>query len=1349
MDVLPNGSTVRLKTLVMLSRWAVRLVLGAWLLLFMMWAGLHLLIVPRIDEYRPQIETWISRSLGVPLRIGAVTAESVGLLPSIEFSGVRLLDSQGREALRLPRIQTTVTPQSLWNFGFAQLYIEGLQLQVRRAADGRIFVAGIELPEQLDNPGAAADWLFSQSEFVIRDGAIDWTDEMRGAPTLSFSQLNLVMRNGLRRHALRLDATPPSDWGSAFTLIARMRSPLLSLHPGRWQDWDGQLHAVFDRIDLARLRPYADLGPNLQSGEGELRAWADVRRGQLTGGTADLQLSSLDIGVAGASARLSLAHLAGRISARHWGQGYEVWTENLDFKTSDGIRWPGGNLRLLQAEAGIDTPARGELQGEQLELQALARIALQLPLNASLHEQLRTLAPSGRLEQIQAKWQGEPTAPHAYEVKGRVARLGLSARTRQSPGSTLELATPGVRGLGADFEFNQSGGKAALTLAEGFIDLPGWYEEPALAFSELRAEALWRIDGEAVSLQIPKLFFSNADGQGELQLRWQSAGQPAGQSAGRSPGVLELQANMSRAAGHRVYRYLPMEVPRAVRDYLQAAIPNAPATAVRVRLKGDLRHFPFADPRQGEFQISAQLRDASFVYFPASLQATGEPPWPALSNLSAEFQLDRTKLQLKKVTARLADANQVRITRAEASIADYLRDATVSVQAEARGPLGDLLTSMVNGSPLSGLTDHLLDKASGSGSAEVQFGLRVPLATPQRATVQGKVTLAGNDLQVMPQLPRLQRARGVVHFSEKGFALSGAQARALGGELRADGGTIFVPGTPVVRGAQPQLTLNGQVTAEGLRQVRDLGALTRMAQLANGATSFSATIGWAGGATDLLLTSNLQGLSLNLPAPLNKTADAVLPLRLEIRPQTAAGGRPPTRDRLMLALGQRVLAEYVRDLSAPQARVLRGSLGVGLTAEEAPTMPASGVVALARFERLDLDAWRSLLPGSADSGASELMNYLPTSLALRAAELTLDGRSYEQLVAGGTRDGSIWRINLDAREISGYLEYQAADKSAEGRLYARLARLVLAPSATAQVEKLLDVQPDSVPALDVVVGDLELLGKRLGRVEVEAVNRGARNWRLNKLSMSVPEARFTAVGNWAQPVDLGNPRAGVPANRRTLMDFKLEIDDAGALLARLGMKDLVRRGRGKMEGQVVWRGSPLSIDYPTLDGTLLVNVESGQFLKADPGIAKLLGVLSLQALPRRLLLDFRDVFSEGFVFDFVRGDVQIQQGIASTNNLQMKGVNAAVLMEGQVDINKETQNLKVVVVPEINAGTASLITSWINPVAGLTSFLAQLLLRQPLIESATQKFRIDGSWTDPRVVRTDASNGDTRKGNKP
>jgi uncharacterized protein YhdP len=251
-----------------------------------------------------------------------------------------------------------------------------------------------------------------------------------------------------------------------------------------------------------------------------------------------------------------------------------------------------------------------------------------------------------------------------------------------------------------------------------------------------------------------------------------------------------------------------------------------------------------------------------------------------------------------------------------------------------------------------------------------------------------------------------------------------------------------------------------------------------------------------------------------------------------------------------------------------------------------------------------------------------------------------------------------------------------------------------------------------------------------------------REWRLNKLNLTMPEASFSATGNWAglstPAAPATTPRAGsarAPERTRTAMKFRLDIADSGQLLARFGMKDVVQRGKGKLEGQVAWAGSPFAFNYPTMNGSFNVNMEAGQFLKAEPGVARLLGVLSLQALPRRLTLDFRDVFSEGFSFDFIRGDVTIQDGIAATNNLQMKGVNAAVLMEGKADIAKETQDVRVVVVPEINAGTASLVAAAINPAIGLGTFLAQLVLRQPLIRATTQEFHIDGTWTDPHITR--------------
>jgi uncharacterized protein YhdP len=376
-------------------------------------------------------------------------------------------------------------------------------------------------------------------------------------------------------------------------------------------------------------------------------------------------------------------------------------------------------------------------------------------------------------------------------------------------------------------------------------------------------------------------------------------------------------------------------------------------------------------------------------------------------------------------------------------------------------------------------------------------------------------------------------------------------------------------------------------------------------------------------------------------------------------------------------------------------------------------------------------------------------------VAVRARELTYAGRTLHEVVAGASRDGPAWRANVEARELNGYVEYRQGSGSGAGGIYARLARLAIAASAANEVESLLTEPPGHLPALDIVVDDFELRGRRLGRLEIEAVNRGAgsaanagpREWHLSRLNLSMPEAVFAATGRWAAPAPAPGPRRVADAGaerRRTVMDFRLDIVDSGRLLARLGMPDVVRRGRGRMEGQVAWQGSPLSLDYPSMTGAFHAGFEAGQFLKADPGLAKLLGVLSLQSLPRRLTLDFRDVFSQGFAFDFVRGDITIEQGIAATNNLQMKGVNAAVLMEGRADIARETQDLKVVVVPEINAGTASLVAGVINPAIGLGTFLAQMFLRQPLMRAATQEFHIDGTWTDPRITRIDRRTGEPR-----
>ena len=71
------------------------------------------------------------------------------------------------------------------------------------------------------------------------------------------------------------------------------------------------------------------------------------------------------------------------------------------------------------------------------------------------------------------------------------------------------------------------------------------------------------------------------------------------------------------------------------------------------------------------------------------------------------------------------------------------------------------------------------------------------------------------------------------------------------------------------------------------------------------------------------------------------------------------------------------------------------------------------------------------------------------------------------------------------------------------------------------------------------------------------------------------------------------------------MNFRLDIADSGELLKRFGTDGVVRRGKGRMEGQLAWTGSPLSPDIPTLSGEFNVNIEGGQFLKADPVLREL------------------------------------------------------------------------------------------------------------------------------------------------
>ncbi len=1347
-----------------LSRALVWLIFAASAVLFACWLSLHWLILPHIDEWRVPLETRASRLLGAAVKIGAISARSSGWVPAVELRDVRVLDAEGRVALALPKVHAALSARSLLalELRFDQLLIDGASLDIRRDPSGRIRVAGLDFASGSgkDDDDVGADWFFRQHEVVIRGGTLRWIDDARQAPPLALGNVEIVVRNGLRRHELRLDATPPAGWGERFSLRGVFAQPLFA-GSGEWRRWSGTAYADLPRADVRELRRHVALPFELSEGDGAVRGWFDVKDGEPVGATVDVSLRAVTLRLAKDVEPLEFEQVQGRINAEKKGERIAVAVRRFGFLTGDAIRWPQGDLDIAWNRDQAGAVTGGEFAAERLDVGVMAQIAGRVPLGKAVRALLADVAPRGVITRLKTRWDGPLDAPGHYRIEGLLSDLSLAAR----PAARIDtVGRPGLRNAAVELHASETGGQARVDIRAGLLDLPGVFAERELPLDRLNAKLAWKVEPgrgsepAAVVVEVGAATFANADAHGELTATWRTGKT----TSGRYPGELVLDGRLTEARAERAARYLPLGLPRPVRDYVAGAVRGGTIASADVRVRGDLHHFPFHDARtarDSELRIAATVRDMTFAYIPGDV-------WPPLTAVAGELVIDHDQLTIRNARARLQGVDWSRI---DGRIARLDTAPRLDLAGTARGPLAEMLR-FVNATPLGVWSAGALAQASGNGTAELQLGLAVPLDRPEATAVKAGLVLGGNDVRMTPDTPLLGGARGRVDITEKGFAVSHGTAQVLGGALAFEGGSA-TPGDGIQR-----FTGQGTFSAEALRQASELGTVAWLGNAMTGQGSYKAALTFAAGRPQIDIASNLVGVAVQLPAPFTKAAATALPLRVRTGPEIgaavgSAAASAPLRESLRVEVGSALQAHIVREWSGDSARVVRGAIRIGEAgrSDAAPAdelaLPARGVAATVALKRIDVGEWQAaadrVLPPAAprpaggtpapplvfDSAGGE--GYVPDTIALSAGEIETGSRRLGNVSATLAQQAGLWRADVTADELAGHVEYRPARRgtTAAGRVFARLSRLSLAKGEAERVESLLDQQPASIPGLDIVVDDFELRGRRLGRLEIEAANRAvagapgretAREWQLSKLKLVMPEAQFAATGTWGAPAAAatGSP-AGAP--RRASIDFHLALADSGALLERLGMGRVVKGGKGSLTGEVSWPGSPLSPDTARMTGQVKVAIEAGQFLKASPGAARLLGVLSLQSLPRRLLLDFRDVFAEGFAFDDVIGDVKIGDGLASTNNLRMRGAAAAVLMEGSADLEHETQDLRALVVPEINAGTAALAFAVINPAVGLGTFLAQYFLRAPLIAASTREFHVTGPWDDPKVERVERS----------
>jgi len=1224
-------------------------------------------LLPEVERHREEIVAAVARSVGQPVRIGAIEAGWFGLRPHISLSDVRIYDAEGREALVLPSVENIVSWRSLLQrkLRLHALIIDGPRLTVRRDAAGALYVAGLKLADHPDDR-AFTDWVLGQEEIVIRNAEIEWRDEKRAAPPLALAALNLRLRNSADEHSIGLSARPPAALGASLELRAELAGRTLT-DPAAWS---GRAYAELGATDLAAWRAWIDYPLDVREGQGALRLWLTLENGALTEVTADVALAQVSARLAQDLPPLELALVQGRLRARALRDGYELGARNLALTAAHGPPLRATDFEIRWNGAGA--AQRGAATARLVEFEPLAHLAESLPFPAELRSLIAELAPRGRLADAKLEWQGAVAAPQRFSARARFAELAL----RPWRGA------PGFAGLTGTIEATEKKGRVYLAARNAELEVPAVLPEPRIPLDTLNGQVDWERQGESgFAVSFSSVSFANQHASGNAY------GSYAYTGAG--PGTIDLAANLTRADGAHIGKYLPLGriMGQGVREWLVEAILAVQASDVRVRLKGDLREFPFTDPAKGQFLVAAHVERGILSY------ANG---WPRINDIDGELLFERDGMVIVGRSGSILGAKLANVRVSLAGLGAPAPHLLVNGQAE--GPTSEFLR-YIESSPVRGMTGGLTDGMSASGRGSLRLKLDLPLAELAASKVAGDYQFAGNTVTVHRQLPPIERASGRFGFTESGFRVREVKGRLFGAPLEISGGSR--PGGSI------------EIVASGRDvNVADLPMLEQpWRDQLSGAASYVATLSVRDGATRLTLESNLRGVASALPSPLDKSAGEALPLRLEVTP-----GEGGTRERISLSLGQRAAAEILRRRQGETMAVQRAAIWLTPQAGAALRLPERpGTLIYGSLEALDVDPWLALFPaGGGAVGAA-------TTIDLRVATLDAYGKRLHGVALRAASDAGSWTASVKAAELSGDLSYRG---ERGGKLVARLDHLSIPPDSPGPRGERL-ARPADLPALDLVAERFDFRGKELGHFEL-AASRVDEDWRIDKLAMANPEATLRATGLWK------NGAGGAPS--RSSLEFELDTSNAGEFLARVGYPSVVKGGKANLQGSLAWQGEPAAMDFPTLGGELKLQADDGQFLEIEPGFGKLISLMSLQALPRRIALDFRDVFSKGFQFDRIGAEARIEDGLMGIKEFRMRGSAAEVQMTGEVDLTRETQNLNVRVVPGLGDSAATALAI-VNPVAGIAAAIAQRVLKNPLGQIFAYDYAVTGSWSDPKVAK--------------
>lgn len=1258
------------------------------LVIFAVLLSIGRILSPAVQDYLPEIREQAAMALGQPVNIDSIDIRWHGIAPSLHLGDVEVLAAEGGESvlavdhvyihLDFYRLITERKPVP------SRVAFSGSKLALELRKDKRLIIPGIQLMEQgLDTDFKALISSLKGITFSLLESNVHWVNKVDNVEVL-FSSVNagIAIEEGLL--LLEGDIGLPEDIGNRLKLNARLEGDF-------WvQDgWGVIVHGdiVGLRLEGIPESSYFRIAGFLEKGQGDFKFWLDWNKGGMNdfGGSFDVNDLTWDSALSSGKAtqKYVLDHAGGKFRWVKTDQGWTADFSQLQIRVGEH-EWPETDLSIRFDQN--KSYQRLMLSADYLHLGEAAQIALsRAELGDRERKLLNRFQPDGSLTDLSLNLILNDKKPEQYTASASFQDMGWAAYKKG----------PGFRGLDGSFSLNEQSGELNLQTLDAQLDYPMLFLAP-LQILELGGNVNWNrnetgrylIQGRDLKIASPDIH-----GEGAMDL-----------ALGDGPAEMDLKVGFYEGDGHQIAKYLPAGIlKKPVYDWLVHALKGGYVPEGQLLFKGAFKDFPFKHG-EGIFVTRFSAQDVVLDYWKG---------WPRIENLTGEVEFRNQSMNIDVSHGRIFDSNinggTVRIK--------HLPRARLLVDTEASGPLADVFSYLSN-SPLGEGKEPLLKDLKAQGSSKLSLSINLPISRKLKpgVAVNGLLDIQSCSVEFVQQRLKFTDLVGEMEFTEKSVKTDHATARIDGADLAIDAKTLS-------NGAI-RVSMDGKLKSSFL--MRDLDPELR--QYFSGSSKWVATLNIPGldkksaDGIHLNLSSDLIGVSSQLPVPLKKEREDAWPIDISMYLVQSIN------QELSIDLRQRLSARIELNRGVP-AELERAHIHFG---QGEARLPENGVELSGRLERIDADAWKKIglvAKKTNQENQAGVMDKL-SRLNLYLREVDVFDRTLHNLRVNAVKQQGEWKTLIDSAWISGTI-YKPEDKTSRKPLRMELDYLDLG-HPDLESRSRMTITPNDFPSLSFSSKRLSFADYEFQNVNLSAAKR-SNGLRIHALSFDAEGFSGRLNGNWLVKKDSNK--------QQTELTYNFNITDLGKASEFMKWDAGLTKGEGRIFGTSNWTGGPTEFSYKNdLNGKVNLELKKGIVTDVESGAGKLLGLFNLDALGKRIRMDFSDVQKKGYSYDRWDGQMNVDGPVITSNNMEIQGSSANLMLSGQGNIERRDMDVYLDVIPHIYSAVPIAGAIIAGPAAGAALYLMGKIpgFSDALGKGTKLEYHLTGPWDDPSAERLNA-----------